>query len=177
MERQLTTYTPMTQHTGTWLMGYDWSIYGCGTYAEPVNEFRAEVLMRRFMERLDRKLHAPVSYYAALERRYSGCGLSPIPLHWHFLAACPRSEGMAKLASELWEEKFGNAEIVRYDRTKNGTFYTCKLANHANGMPLTGKMEHLRYDGPEDLLAATQSNPYVPDHLKDRVFGTYLVVR
>lgn len=177
MKGQLKTYSPMNQHMGTWLMGYNWSIYGCGTYREPVGEVGAHALMKRFMERLDRKLRAPVSYFAALERRTSGCGLSDIPTHWHFLAACPRHEGMAQIAHSLWEERFGNAKVERYDRTRNGAFYVCKLVNHANGSVLSGKMEWLPYEGPSDLLRAAALNPYVPDHLKDKVFGQYLVVR
>jgi hypothetical protein len=35
----------------------------------------------------------------------------------------------------------------------------------------------MEYHGPSDLLAAAQTNPYVPAHLKDRVFGDYHVVR
>lgn len=172
---QLKTYNPMTQHMGTWLLGYDWNIYGCGTYSDPVNVTLAQALMKRFIERLDHKLRAPISYFAALELRYSGCGLSPIPVHWHFLAGCARSEGMASIAQQLWEDRFGNAKIERYDKTKPGTFYVCKLANHPNGTILFNNLDHLRYDGPSDLLAAAAKNPYVPDRLKDKVFGQYLV--
>jgi hypothetical protein len=175
--QNLMTYNPMAQHMGSWLLGYNWNIYGTGTYANPVSVSYAEILMKRFMERLDRKLGAPVSYFAALERRTSGCGLSPIAAHWHFLAACPRSEGMARIAEELWEEKFGNAKIVPYDKVGNAAFYVCKLANHPNGLIQFNKLEQLAYDGPSDLLAAAAANPYVSEHLKGKVFGEYLVAR
>lgn len=173
----LKSYSPMAQHTGTWLRGYSWNIYGCGTFSKPVGEVYAVALMKRFMEKLDHKLRAPVSYYAALERRYSGCGMSPIPVHWHFLAACPRSEGMVNLATRIWEDQCGNAKIERYDGTRYGCFYVSKLVNHANGAILDGKFEHLKYNGPTDLLAAAATDPYVPNNLKDKVFGKYLALR
>jgi hypothetical protein len=174
---RLVNYDAMAQHTGTWLSGYNWNIYGCGTYRQPECEARAEALMKRFMERLERKLHAPVPYYAALERRYSGCGFSPIPVHWHFLAASVSSEAMVSIATDLWEGSFGNAKIDSYDSDRPAAFYVSKLVSHQNGSVLAGKLDQLDYHGPSDLLAAAAENPYVPAHLKDRAFGQYLVVR
>ena len=173
-ELRLVKYNAMAQHMGTWLKGFDWNIYGCGTYRNPVSETYAQALMKRFMEHLNRQLRTRVTYFAALERRYSGCGYSPIPVHWHFLAVSDRSESMAALAKDLWEEKFGNAEIERYDPTKDGAYYVCKLATHPNGLTVINNLDRLEYRGPSDLIAATYSDPYVPDHLKGKVFGEYL---
>ena len=175
--KRLVTYNAMAQHTGTWLRGYDWNIYGCGTYREPKSGPHAQALMKRFMERLQRKLHAPVSYFAAMERRWSGCGDSPIAVHWHFLAASVSCEAMAPMAESLWAELFGNAKIDPYDGNRDGAHYVCKLASHQNGLILSGNLDQMEYHGPSDLLAAAADNPYVPAHLKDRVFGDYLVVR
>ena len=63
--KRLVNYNATAQHTGTWLRGYDWNIYGCGTYRQAESEVHAQALMKRFMERLERKLHAPVSFYAS----------------------------------------------------------------------------------------------------------------
>jgi hypothetical protein len=175
--KRLVKYDAMAQHTGTWLRGYDWNIYGCGTYREPKSETHAQALMKRFIERLQRKLHAPVSYFAAMERRWSGCGDSPVAVHWHFLAASVSSEAMAPMAESLWAELFGNAKIDPYDGNKEGAYYVCKLASHQNGLILSGNLDQLEYHGPSDLLAAAAENSYVPAHLKGRVFGDYLVVR
>jgi len=30
--KSLKTYNALQQHYGKWLLGYDWDIYGCGTY-------------------------------------------------------------------------------------------------------------------------------------------------
>jgi hypothetical protein len=38
-------------------------------------------------------------------------------------------------------------------------------------------LNQLEYHGPSDLLAAAADNSYVPAHLKNRVFGDYLMVR
>lgn len=151
---RLINYNAMAQHTGTWLRGYDWDIYGCGTYREPKNETHAQALLKRFMERLQRKLHAPVSYFAALERRWSGCGdcapmerrwsgwgESPIAVHWHILAASVSNEAMAPMADSLWSELFGNAKIEPYDANRDGAFYVCNLASHQNGLILSGNLD------------------------------------
>lgn len=100
--RFLKTYNAPQQHWGTFLSGYDWDIYGCGTYREPVSEPAAEALMKRFMEKLGKKLRTPVSFFAVLERRYSGCGMPPTPLHWHFLATSTYSQSFADIAQNLW---------------------------------------------------------------------------
>lgn len=169
-------YSPMLQHTGTWLRGYDWQIYGCGTYREEVTAPWAQTLIKRYFDRLRRKLRCPVSYYAGLERRYSGCGGSEIRPHWHFLAAADGSEGMAEKATDLWKELFGIAKIEPYDANRWGAYYVCKLAVHQNGHVESHGLERLGYHGPSDLIAAARSNPYVPDHLKDKVFGEFLRV-
>ena|ERR1017187_6462977 len=177
MMKRLVTYDAMAQHTGTWLRGFDWNIYGCGTYREPKSETHAQALMKRFIERLQRKLHAPVAYFAAMERRWSGCGDSPIAGHWHFLAGSVSNEAMAPIADSLWAELFGNAKIEPYDRDGQAAYYVCKLVSHPNGLMVSGNMDQMEYHGPSDLLAAAAANPYVPARLKERVFGQYLVVR
>src|ERR1700689_2878568 len=101
MNTQLIKYDAAAQHTGTWLSGYDSNVFGFGTYREPVSEVRAQALVKRFFARLARKLHTPVSYFAALERRFSGCGHSPVPVHWHVLVAAPEPTGMAGVAERL----------------------------------------------------------------------------
>ena len=176
MNAQLINYNAAAQHMGTWLSGYDWNVFGCGTYRDPVSEVRAQALMKRYFERLARKLHTPVSFYAALERRYSGCGLSPVPAHWHFLAACIEPAGMASIAERLWKELFGDAKVELYDSSA-AAYYVSKLSPHQNSTILDGGMERLSYNGPTDLVAAAYANPYVPDHLKDKVFGEFLRVR
>jgi hypothetical protein len=118
-----------------------------------------------------------LSPFMPLERRYSGCGFSPIPVHWHFLAASVSSAAMAPIATDLWEQLFGNAKIEYYDKEKPGAFYVSKLVSHQNGLILHGKLDQLEYRGPSDLLAAAAGDPYVPARLNDRVFGDYLVLR
>lgn len=177
MQTRLINYNAAAQHMGTWLSGYDWSVFGCGTYRAPVNEVKAQALMKRFVERLTGKLHSPVSYFAALERRYSGCGHSPVRVHWHFLAAGTEPAEMADEAERLWSDLFGDAKVGPYDSSSTGAYYVCKLASHQNCTILDGGMERLKYNGPTDLIAAAQANPYVPDHLKDKVFGEFLRVR
>lgn len=172
----LKTYNPIAQHRGEYLRGFDWNIYGCGTYRHPVSDTYAEALLKRFMEKLGRKQRCRISYFAALERRYSGCGMPPIPAHWHFLAAGKNSYDLASVAQVLWSKQFGDSKIELYDPDREGAFYVCKLVGHCNSMFLDDGLDLLPNRGPADLIAAAWTNPYVPDHLKDKVFGEYLRV-
>jgi hypothetical protein len=81
------------------------------------------------------------------------------------------------VAERLWRDLFGHANVEPYDSSLNGAYYASKLVPHQNCTILDGGMERLNYNGPADLIAAAQVNPYVPDHLKDKVFGEYLRVR
>ncbi len=172
---ELMTYDATQQHYGAWLSGYDWDVYGCGTYREPKSEVRAQILLKRFMEKLGRKVHAQVSYVAALERRYSGLG--GCPLHWHFVAAGGPKGDIAAVGQELWWKHFGNAKIEPYDPGFDGAFYICKTAADAEGLLEMRNLDRLSYHGPSDLIESAHGNAYVPEHLKDKVFGQYLVVR
>lgn len=173
---KLMTYDATQQHYGAWLSGYDWDVYGCGTYRASVSEERAQMLLKRFMEKLGRKVHADVSYIAALERRYSGLG--GCPLHWHFVAAGgARNIEMARIGQELWWKHFGNAKVVPYDPGQAGVFYICKTAADPRGLLEMRNLDRLTYRGPSDMVEAAQANPYVPQHLKDKTSGKYLVVR
>lgn len=174
----LVKYNPIAQHYGTWLRGYNWSIYGCGTFRCAHSQRHAIALGKRFFERLERILRVPVSYAGIFEHRYSGLGLSPIPLHLHFLAASKAvPDMMAAMAQVKWQSDFGNAKIVPYDPDDFGAHYVSKLAAHDNGSPVYGKLHLLQHNGPSDLFLDTQTNPYVPDRLKNRVYGEYLVAR
>jgi hypothetical protein len=180
MDGRLTTYDAAQQHYGTWLLGYDWNIYGCGTYRDPLSTTRAQMLMTRYMEKLSRKVRSDVAYVACLENRpgnYSGLGMSEIPRHWHFLAASPRGVSLKNEASALWWKHFGDVKVDDYDATQNGAFYTLKLIDHDNGTTLIENLGRLEYKGPSDLILAAQCNQYVPDDLKYKTHGKFLTVR
>ena len=174
---RLIKYTAIAQHIGTWLRGYHWQFYGCGTYRDDhMTETWAQILIKRYFERLSRKLGRTVSYYAVLERRYSGCSGFEIRPHWHFLAAAHGCEGLEVSAEKLWKERHGIAKIEAYDPDGWGAYYVAKLSGHQNGLVEFYGLERLQYHGPPDLLVASRENPYVPDHLKDKVFGSFLRV-
>jgi hypothetical protein len=173
---RLVGYNAGAQHYGEWLRGYDWQIYGCGTYSTPVNERQAHAFLKRFFERLRKRIRASVGFYAALEQRYSGCGMSPIPLHWHFLAASTHENAalVAEAAQDLWSGKFGNSKIDEYDATGNASFYVAKCAMLPHCSSEVSFPPFLAYHGPADLLQAAAESPFVPEHLKNRAPGTYL---
>lgn len=154
-ELRVTTYNAAQQHWGAYLSGFDWNAYGCGTYRLPVTEARASMLMDRFIERLTKKVKAPVSYFAA----------------------CQHSDQLPEMMQTLWFKMFGNAKVDSYDATLAGAYYVSKLAAHPNGEFKFDKLELLPNKGPSDLLSAARDNAYVPADLKDRTHGEYLVVR
>jgi hypothetical protein len=83
----------------------------------------------------------------------------------------------ARVTESLWAERFGNAKIDLYVWNRQAAYYVCKLVSHQNGLIISGNLDQMKYRGPSDLLAAASTNPYVPAHLKNQVFGEYLVVR
>lgn len=172
----LATYDPMAQHYGTWIKGFPWDIYGCGTFRNTVNTKYATVLMKRAMERLEKKLHPPVSYFAVLEGRTSGCGHSPIALHWHFVAASKRPEGMSTLLTAIWKKLCGICLIQPYDPGLQGVFYLSKLASGSDTPMLENKLELLPNHGPSDLIAAAQASSYVQSRVANKIFGKYMVM-
>jgi hypothetical protein len=172
----LATYDPMAQHYGTWIQGFPWNIYGCGTFRKKVDAKYATALMKRAMERLEKKLDVPVSYFAVLEGRTSGCGMSPIALHWHFVAASKSPEGMSKLFTAIWKKLCGICLITPYDPSDEGVFYLSKLASKSDTPMLERKLELLPNHGPSDLIAAAQASSYVQSHVATKVFGKYMVM-
>ena len=84
---------------------------------------------------------------------------------------------MASMATDLWEQFYGDAKIESYDKDRPGAFYVSKLVSKQYGLILSGNLDQLEYHGPSDLIAAAAKDPYIPARLKDRVFGDYLVLR
>jgi hypothetical protein len=173
---RLVGYDAGAQHYGEWLHGYEWQIYGCGTYRSPVNEAQAHAFIKRFFERLEKRIKATVGFFASMERRYSGCGMSPIPLHWHFLAASENADPsvVARTAKFLWKDKFGDAKVDPYDESRDAAFYVAKCVMLPHCSIEMRFPPFLAYHGSADLLQVATENPFVPEHLKDRVSGPYL---
>ncbi len=176
----LITYDAVQQHYGTWLLGYPWEIYGTGTYRDAVSASRADVLFKRFTERLGQRLHRKVSYVAYLERnpnRHPGLGMSPSHYHWHYLAAAQGVVDLATAADEIWSKLFGNAKVEPFRADSNGTYYVSKGVSDPDSHWRMGGLDYLEYAGCTDLLGAAKLDDSVPDHLKEKVFGKYLRVR
>ena len=119
------------------------------------------------MRRLGVKIKSRIPYVAVPERRLSGLG-APIRLHYHFLAACPPqwADQFQVLASDIWPKIGGNCDIHPYDPSQNGAHYIAKTASHDGFDWFQGNLEHLTYTGQQDLYAAAQQSPYVPEHAK-----------
>jgi hypothetical protein len=168
-----------SQDYGEFFAGFPWTLYGCGTYRKKPSIDIAGSLLKRYFRDLGRSINAPVAYIAVPERRTSGCGYHPIPLHWHFLAAGPshRTTTLLLNAQQLWTDGSGNAAIGLYDRSRPGAHYLAKLAGCRDFNFYLGNLDRLRYQGPKDLFKAAINNDYVPAHSKGLIRSNTLVLR
>jgi hypothetical protein len=174
---RLKTYHVSSQQYGAFFSGFEWQIFGCGTFRHQVSAEVAEASMRGFLSRLERSLgDCPVASIAVLERRISGCGSSGTHLHWHFLAAapCQYQSLMFKGALSIWSTHYGDAKIDIYDSRRPGAHYMAKTAALGDFNYLIHNLFRLRYFGPEDIPSAIREDPYVPQHAKNMVFGSTL---
>jgi hypothetical protein len=176
--QQLITYRPQQQHAGMFISGFDWRLYGTGTFRQmPRDDHEAEIYLNRFVRQLGDSLHfrkKEIAYYAALEDRTPGLGGSPVRKHWHFLLACPDNPYLLSFSKQLWEASNGWLKIQPYDREQSASYYINKLISDG-ALPYERNLETLHYTGPSDLIEACTNNPYVADRLKEKTFGEYLV--
>jgi hypothetical protein len=175
----LKTFNTTQQQYGDFFAGYAWTIFGCGTFRRKLASQHAISILKMYMRELGITLKARIPYIAVPEYRHSGCGLPAIPLHVHFLAACPPQweETFHVIAGDLWETMAGNSQVVPYDPTRGAAHYIAKLTSSADFEWLDDNLGYLPYTGPSDLIAAAQNNPYVPEHAKGFARLNTLVVR
>ena len=174
---ELVTYRPQQQHAGMFLSGFDWRLYGTGTFRKMPTDHEAEVLLNRFVRQLGDSLHFhknELSYYAALEDKTPGLGGAPVRKHWHFLLACPDNPYLLTAGKQLWEASNGWIKIQPYDREQSAGYYISKLISDG-AIPYARNLERLHYSGPSDLIEACKNNKYVADRLGDKTLGEYLV--
>ena len=175
----LITYRPQQQHAGMFISGFDWRLYGTGTFRKMPAIYEAEIYLGRFVRQLGDSLHfhkKDLAYYAALEDRTPGLGGQPVRRHWHFLLSCPDNPFLLSVGKQLWEASNGWIKMQKYDREQSAGYYINKLiADGATSCECN--LDTLTYSGPLDLIEACSSNPYVADRLKDKTVGEYLVRR
>jgi hypothetical protein len=146
---------------------------------QPRDDREAHLYLESFARGLCRAMRfqrSTVSYVAALEMKYSGLGHTGVRKHWHACIHCPDHELVNTVAKQLWFQRHGFAKIARYDPARAGTYYIYKLIGDGAESFHEG-LERLEYSGPADLVRAAHLNSYVPDHLKDTIFGEYLTIR
>ena len=146
---------------------------------QPRDDREAKLYLEGFAKGFCRAMRFPrskLSYAAALEMRCSGLGHSGVRKHWHACIHCPDHELVNTVAKQLWFHRHGFARVSRYDPAKAGSYYIYKLIE-GGAEAFNEGLERLEYRGPTDLMKATEANIYVPNHLKDKVFGEYLTVR
>jgi hypothetical protein len=177
---QLVTYRPQQQHYGMFLAGFPWTLYCAGSFRQmPRDDHQATICLNRFLRSLGdamRLRKRDIACYAALEDRTPGLGGRPVRKHWHFLLACPEHPLLESVAEQLWIASNGWPKIEQYDPAKPGVHYINKLIAEGS-FCYYRNLDTLPYSGPSDLITACASNSYVPDRLKDKTSGEYLVRR
>jgi hypothetical protein len=169
-------FDSVSQAYGQYFSGFAWDVYGCLTHRARVSKSHSGAMVRRFFDRLGRSIDSRVAYIAVCEHRTSGCGLPPIPTHWHLLASGPerRKRLLLSNARELWRTN-GGSSLHEYDPCQEAAFYVAKLAGHQNFHLLERNLERLPYNGPKDFYEAFRASEYVPRHAN--LHGKTLVVR
>ena len=175
----LVNFNSTAQDYGEYFAGFPWTLYGCGTYRKKPSIDVANSLLKRYFRDLGKSIGARVAYVAVPERRTSGCGHHPIPLHWHFLAAgpCHHTAALLRNGQQLWTDGSGNAAIGLYDRSRPGAHYIAKLAGGQDFNFHLGNLDRLPYLGPHDLFKAAIDNSYVPGHVKGLIRCNTLALR
>jgi hypothetical protein len=102
-----------------------------------------------------------------------------VRLHWHFVIATKpdKTRELLRLASLIWQERNGNADIREYDASRPGAHYLAKTAVENDFHYLLHGLGRLTYSGPQDILAAIRTDKYVPDHARQMVRGQTLRMR
>lgn len=175
----LFSFDARVQQYGLFFAGFPWQLYGCGTYRLTVSAAAAEAHFGIFLDRLSRRLgKSRVSCIAVREHRFSGCGYSPIANHWHFLLASSQHPlELLQAARAVWGERYGDHKMAAYNPAQSGAHYLAKLAGGSRFEFRLQHLDRLAYRGPSDLFAAFQTDPYVPDHVRQRTLGRTLVLR
>jgi hypothetical protein len=176
--RRLRTFNRTVNDYGTFIGGYPWDLYGCGTYRYRTTKASATRLLHTYFDRLRNSLKTTIAWLAVPESRHSGCGFPESAPHWHFVMAAPpqRRQELLVKARSIWEGHHGNSKIDDYDG-RPGTFYLAKTAYGADFDYCCEHLDRLTYAGPTDLYAYAQTDPYVPDHVRHLTTGQTLVVR
>ena len=130
----------------------DWDWYLTLTIDRRVSEAQAWSILRRYLDALERKYGCPLGALIVAEKgRYSGLGMTGLPLHFHLvLRGCPQADPAVWEA--LWRDPSfgggwcsgsggrchcgrkisGSAHVCRYDAGMSATFYLFKDSHIAH---------------------------------------------
>jgi hypothetical protein len=121
-----------------WLRSVPWQLFCTFTFAWPVSDPQALKVFGEFVNRLERSLRGPVVLVRGDEKRFSGCGMSGAPRHFHLVMAAHRKID-PKFVLDLWmslagrREHGAGADARPYDPSLPGLRYVLKFINQPNG--------------------------------------------
>jgi hypothetical protein len=124
----------LKQAYGDWFRTFRWDWFVTLTFGCELRNKAAEMVLVRFVDELEQKVKAPISYLAAREEgSYSGCGKPAIRVHFHLLVGCA-APLTASTISDLWNlPRFGgkrvkgaSAHVVPYDPLQGAAYYCFK---------------------------------------------------
>ncbi len=178
--QRLTHFSFAAHQYGSFLSELAWQVYACGTYRRSMGEDGARATFKSYLDRLERALGSAVACVFVLERRKtSSLGMSPSALHWHFAVAAPTQyrATLDVLVPELWTRLFGNCKSEPYCPELPGMFYIAKTASEANFDWDLHNFERIYIQKDRDLFAEQQTDSFVPDHVRHRVYAETLTMR
>jgi hypothetical protein len=119
---------------GEWLRGFAWKWFITLTFSYDKSSAQADAVLADFIDTLERRIGAPVSYVCGKElKRVSGSGMPAGRVHFHLVMGCAGSLSDATI-SDLWtmpafggdRTKGSSAEVWSYDPAQRGAQYCIK---------------------------------------------------
>lgn len=116
-----------------WLRRVDWQFFMTLTFSRRVSHPQAVRVFAEFIDGLEAYVRCPMTFIRGDERRFSGCGMPEIPLHFHtVLTSAFRLDRV--YIHDAWTRLAGNrrdgagADVRAYDASQDGLAYVLKFA-------------------------------------------------
>jgi hypothetical protein len=123
------------EHYGHWFKSFNWRWWVTLTFSHDLSTFKADALLREYINELEAIHHDSFSCLVAREQKtLSGCGKPAGRVHFHLLVGCVANLTV-KSFTDVWEApRFGGkrasgaaAHVMLYDPTRDAAFYCFKF--------------------------------------------------
>lgn len=128
--------------------------YATLTFGRQLSETRGIHLREDFIDSVGRLTHGRVGWVRADEQRWSGCGTTDIPLHFHSLLKYQHVLAPEAVAT-LWKSKAGDAKVESYRSGGGAGYYIAKMFPYEDTHYDLGGLEYFT-PSPESRRSSVQ---------------------